>query len=130
MTEPLRMGRRRFLYAALGAGSAVALAGLRPWRALIETSNQSLAARLGALLRHRESAREVGGEYLRAIRPGGGRNRARVIAAEIAADLPRTPRERRAPSCARWSRTPCAATSSSDAPYDSVDGSSRAPRPG
>ena len=38
-----RIDRRRFLRLALGTGSAIAVAGLRPWRALVEVTDRPLA---------------------------------------------------------------------------------------
>lgn len=60
-----RIDRRRFLQAGLGAGAVLAVAGMRPWRVLIESTRAPLAERLTALLEHRASAGVVGGEYLR-----------------------------------------------------------------
>ena len=49
----------------LAGGVAVAVAGLKPWRALIEITAPPLPGRLAALLGHRRSAGVVGREYLR-----------------------------------------------------------------
>jgi hypothetical protein len=85
MSETRGTSRRRFLQAALGAGFAVALVPLRPWRALIEFTTPPLGLRLIELLEHRGSARVVGREYLRGT---SGEASPRDLVDAIASDLP------------------------------------------
>jgi len=80
-----RLDRRGFLIGALGAGAAVAFAGLRPWRALVEIRTPPLPARLTALLDHRRSAAAVGREYL--SRAAGEGTEPGALAEAIAAEL-------------------------------------------
>ena len=79
------MDRRRFLQMALGAGGVVAVAGLRPWRALVRVTNQSLGARFAGLLSQPASAGLVGREYLH--QPAAERNVQTLVDA-IAERLP------------------------------------------
>lgn len=85
MTRGEGIDRRRFLQATFGIGTALALAKVAPWRALVEIVDQPVATRLASLLEHRRSAAVVGAEYLRGRRAGID---ARRIAAAILRDLP------------------------------------------
>lgn len=86
MTEPRATNRRRFLQLTLGAGFALALAPLRPWRALVEITTPPLGVRLTGLLEHRRSARIVGREYL--LRRTSDDGSARALVEAITSGLP------------------------------------------
>jgi hypothetical protein len=81
----LRTSRRRFLAGAAAVAVPVALAPLKPWRALYEVSSPGgPAARLAGVLRGRRGARLLGRDALVALdRPGG-----RQLAAQVLATLP------------------------------------------
>jgi hypothetical protein len=67
VTDP-RTSRRRFLAGAAAASVPLALAPLKPWRALYEaTGAQGPAARLAAVLRPRRGARLLGRRALVAL---------------------------------------------------------------
>jgi hypothetical protein len=79
--------RRRFLLGACAVAVPVALAPLKPWRAIVEvTGARTPAARLAGLLAHRDSARSLGRAALAAL-PGATTPPA--LAAAVLADLPR-----------------------------------------
>jgi hypothetical protein len=78
--------RRRFLLGACAAAVPVALAPLKPWRAIVEvTGTRTPAARLAGLLAHRDSARSLGRAALGAL-PGATAPPA--LAAAVLAGLP------------------------------------------
>jgi hypothetical protein len=78
--------RRRFLLGACAVAVPVALAPLKPWRAIVEvTGARTPAARLAGLLAHRDSARSLGRAALAAL-PGATTPPA--LAAAVLADLP------------------------------------------
>jgi hypothetical protein len=78
--------RRRFLLGACAAAVPVALAPLKPWRAIVEvTGTRTPAARLAGLLAHRDSARSLGRAALAAL-PGATAPPA--LAAAVLAGLP------------------------------------------
>jgi hypothetical protein len=82
--------RRRFLLGACAAAVPVALAPLKPWRAIVEvTGARTPAARLAGLLAHRDSARALGRAALAAL-PGATAPSA--LAAAVLAGLPGGPR--------------------------------------
>ena len=61
MSPPARISRRRLLAGACAAAVPVALAPLRPWRAIVAVSGPpTAAARLARLLAARDSARRLG----------------------------------------------------------------------
>jgi hypothetical protein len=80
-----RLSRARFVAAAIGVATPVALAPLRPWRRLVELERRTPARRLAELLRHPAGARAVGAEYLRA-RPGAAT--AAALVDELVGGLP------------------------------------------
>ena len=84
MSEP-RTSRRRFLAGAAAVAVPVALAPLKPWRALYEaTGPDGPAARLAAVLRARRGARVLGRHALVALdRPGS-----RELATQVLATVP------------------------------------------
>jgi hypothetical protein len=66
MSDDAGMTRREFLLLSAGAGVAWLLRSTLPWSQPGAISNQwALSLHLTALLRHRESARIIGREYLR-----------------------------------------------------------------
>jgi len=70
MTASGDTSRRRFLLGACALAVPVALAPLKPWRAIVEVSgSRTPAARLAGLLAHRDSARSLGRAALGAL-PG------------------------------------------------------------
>jgi hypothetical protein len=86
MTVGARTSRRRFLLGACAAAVPVALAPLRPWRAIVDVAGASTpAARLAGLLSHRESARSLGRAALRAL---PGRPAAPELAAAVLSAVP------------------------------------------
>jgi hypothetical protein len=86
MTSGHHTSRRRFLLGACAAAVPVALAPLKPWRAIVEvTGSRTPAARLAGLLAHRDSARSLGRAAL-AVLPGATAPSA--LAAAVLAGLP------------------------------------------
>jgi hypothetical protein len=86
MTPMQNTSRRRFLLGACAAAVPVALAPLKPWRAIVEaTGGRTPAARLAGLLAHRNSARSLGRAALGAL-PGA--TTAPALAAAVLGDLP------------------------------------------
>ena len=80
-----RTSRRRFLAGAAAVAVPVALAPLKPWRALYEvTGPEGAAARLAGVLRARRGARVLGRHALEAL----DRPRSRELAAQVVATLP------------------------------------------
>jgi hypothetical protein len=78
--------RRRFLLGACAAAVPVALAPLKPWRAIVEvTGARTPAARLAGLLAHRDSARNLGRAALASL-PGA--TAPSSLAAAVLAGLP------------------------------------------
>jgi hypothetical protein len=86
MTSGHHTSRRRFLLGACAAAVPVALAPLKPWRAIVEvTGTRTPAARLAGLMAHRDSARSLGRAALGAL-PGATAPSA--LAAAVLAGLP------------------------------------------
>jgi hypothetical protein len=78
--------RRRFLLGACAAAIPVALAPLKPWRAIVEVAGaRTPAARLAGLLAHGDSARHLGRAALGAL-PGA--TTAPALATAVLAGLP------------------------------------------
>jgi hypothetical protein len=85
VSDRLRVGRRRFLLVALGAGLPLGLAPFRPWHLVVAFDRREPAARLARLLRGRDSARAIGREYLRSLPRAAS---ASVLVNAIALGLP------------------------------------------
>jgi hypothetical protein len=81
MSAPRRTSRRRFLLGVVAVGVPVAVAPLRPWRALVRVSTPPLAD----LLEHRESAIAVGREYMAVSKT---ERTTEALLAELTAALP------------------------------------------
>jgi hypothetical protein len=85
-TAETRVGRRRFLAAALGLTGSVAVARARPWSALVRFAPPPPpATRLAELLTHRDSARVVGKAYLERVPAEASASR---LVDQVAAALP------------------------------------------
>jgi hypothetical protein len=89
MTFGSDTSRRRFLLGACAAAVPVALAPLKPWRAIVEVAGtRTPAARLAGLLAHRDSARSLGRAAL-GVLPGATAPSA--LAGAVLAGLPGDP---------------------------------------
>jgi hypothetical protein len=90
MSSAARISRRRLLVGACAAAVPVALAPLRPWRAIVAVSGPpAAAARLTRLLAARDSARRLGRAAAVALPGAPG---AADLAAAVLGSLPGGPR--------------------------------------
>lgn len=83
MTLPPTMRRRTFLLGATGLGLSLVWRSVGSWP--FWQTSQSRSERLAALLKHEESARIVGREYLRVVPAEASRG---VLTARVAERLP------------------------------------------
>jgi hypothetical protein len=85
VTSPARITRRRLLAGACAAAVPVALAPLRPWRAIVEVAAPPPSAeRLARLLAARDSARRLGRRAAAALPAARAPEHAAAVLASLA----------------------------------------------